>query len=205
MLSRPPMFTPSRPDAPHTYDREFENNETALGWLQNQGNFFPRLFLCFNLLRDGATNAVNTLEAHHYPWGSPSNADFHFLLLLWEGVPYMVVSVPGKDSQQVSDSLATVGRGFRIVWGEPHHIHYAKTGNITATVWREGRDPSVDGSTCFPLRGDNVGTVEFIPHGRAPIVAGGAIYPTENTSEQPQNRKARRSQQRQSRREERNG
>lgn len=175
---RPPYFEPSERDAPHTFNREFADNQQALDWLGIQGRTFPRLFLCLAAMRKNAGEVVTRIEADLYPWGTAANEDFHYIMMLWEEVGLVVISVPRADEGRVISLLERVPPGFRLSYGEPHIYQEPGTNRIHLATWREGGTRPTDieaprawpGSKCFPIKGENVVTIESLNREPGPTV-----------------------------------
>jgi hypothetical protein len=192
----PPPLQLTHPGALHTFDREFATEAEALDWLQAQGQTFPRLFLVGWTERRGLNGLMQTLESDLYRWGTPENADFQFVNLMWEGIPYTVLSLPEADRERVLAVMERTPPGFTVKWGEPHH--FRTEGRVGLGAWREGGTSETDlmnrkrylGATCFPLRGENVGTIEFGLREEAPrIVAASAMPPNRAERRATQRRK----------------
>ena len=101
--------------------------------------------------------------------------------------------------------LEKIGRGFRVNWGEPHHYKGDKgnSGTPTIAAWREEGEPVPD-TICFPLRGANVGTLEYIKREYGPMAhfvkTGQYAVSVPVSAMRPPNRAERRANERKERR-----
>lgn len=69
------------------------------------------------LLRPRVSEAISELEHTHYPPGTPKNDDFHLRMMNWEGMQFVMASIPAKDRGLMQQVVST--HKLRIANGVP--------------------------------------------------------------------------------------
>lgn len=110
-----------------------------------------RLFVVAMMSRPGAGIFVVDLEYNHFPPGSPKNEEFQMVISKWQGMSWMTIHVPieyrGLVEEVAARNEMRLGDGIPTILG------------------------GTNGPQQFPVRGDNVFTLENAPN--SPIYKGG--------------------------------
>lgn len=151
----------------------FSTPENALEWLQKRGQTQPRIIVAL-MFEHGADSLVRHLETAIYQRRSGGMADFWYVLIMWKGCPFIVLSLPATDMEQIAKVLFGCHPGFHLKKGEPHIIPVQDGIPVEGfAAWREGNKEQeayfrakigpFRTVYCFPLTGESVFTIEPLP------------------------------------------
>lgn len=93
--------------------------------------------------RPGVKNCAETLEYSHYSPGTDKNADLTVHVLNWEGIKWLIVSIPYDDRGLMKRCASACG--LRVADGIPHLL-------------------TAQGARPFPFANDRIFTLENTPN-----------------------------------------
>lgn len=129
--------------------------EISLEEFVNAANDMEKLFIVGMAERPGTDLFMTTLELKYFPPHTELNDQIDMYACCWNGLPWGVISLP-LAKEKIALSIADETE-MRVVRGFPTFISFDPISILVTWSWK---DKLPENALPFPLKGDNVRTLE---------------------------------------------